>query len=304
MSIHSNTPIQKAQRKPLDAMWARPKSWIATLLIFNFSLSRCSSTGTKTEPSTFRLSTLGLLLIFNFSLLTFHSCGLDVEDPTPPSPPVWVQKSLPEEWPERGIDAHESIGIFLEWESSIEEDIIAYSITRAARYANIDSLGDYIEIAHIETISMLTHDYIDHGIAWGVQYFYKIRAEDVSNNFSEYSDSITYTMLLNDNLGMFPNSVTDSLDQGGYLSWRGDMAIDMQDYCLTIVTDENELVSRVMFFPNAWTEWGQSWHLPQNISLQKGELYKWRIDMCAKYINGRETAGSESPWAIFTFSEQ
>ena len=52
-------------------------------------------------------------LTFSLSLLTIQ-CGLNIEDSTPPSPPVWVQKSLPEEWPEPGIDAHESGGIFLE----------------------------------------------------------------------------------------------------------------------------------------------------------------------------------------------
>jgi hypothetical protein len=85
---------------------------------------------------------LQLILFFQISFL-FFQCGLDVEDPTPPPPPIWVQKSLPKEWPERGIDAHESGGISLEWESNFSEEIVAYNIYRATWYELNDSLGEY-----------------------------------------------------------------------------------------------------------------------------------------------------------------
>ena len=99
----------------------------------------------------FRSSTFRLLLSLIF--FNFISCGLDIEDPTPPSTPVWVQKSLPEIWPERGIDAHESGGIFLEWEPNPEDDIEAYSIFRAERFEEDDSLGKYelLTVIPIET---------------------------------------------------------------------------------------------------------------------------------------------------------
>ena len=101
-----------------------------------------------------------LLLTFIFALVT-NQCGLDIEDPTPPSPPVWVQKSLPNEWPERGIDAHESGGIFLEWEPSLQEDIVAYSVYRSIQFEELDSLGDDELIARLEVDSNMKHEYVD-----------------------------------------------------------------------------------------------------------------------------------------------
>jgi hypothetical protein len=41
-------------------------------------------------------------MFFLIVLIVLIGCGFDVEDPTPPSPPMWVEKSLLEEWPERG----------------------------------------------------------------------------------------------------------------------------------------------------------------------------------------------------------
>ena len=75
--------------------------------------------------------------------LNIQSCGIDVEDPKLPKSPTWVHKSFPEEWPERGIDAHETNGIYLEWEPNGGTDISAYHIYRATYYEYNDSLGHY-----------------------------------------------------------------------------------------------------------------------------------------------------------------
>ena len=146
-------------------------------------------------PSTFRPLMLGMILTINLSLLTFDSCGLDVEDPTPPGPPIWVQKSLPEEWPERGIDAHESGGIYLEWEPSSEENIIAYHIFRAEFFDENDSIGDYKLIHRMEVASRIGLNYIDSDIEFRTKYFYKLKAEDISENLGEFSDSLSYSLL-------------------------------------------------------------------------------------------------------------
>ena len=109
------------------------------------------------------------LLTINLSLLTIQ-CGLDIEDPTPPSSPVWVQKSLPEEWPERGIDAHESGGIYLEWEPNPEENIASYWLFIARYFPENDSLGEYetlwsnipesqINFLHSEAAARITYYY-------------------------------------------------------------------------------------------------------------------------------------------------
>ena len=119
------------------------------------------------------------LLTLNFALL-ISACGLDIEDPTPPSPPVWVQKSLPEEWPERGIDAHESGGIYLEWYSQPEIEIMAYHVFRATWYETLDSLGDYELLASLERGSIGSTEFVDEEISILVRYFYKLKAENDS----------------------------------------------------------------------------------------------------------------------------
>jgi len=121
--------------------------------------------------STFRPLTFGLLLIFHFSFFTFHSCGLDIEDPTPPSPPVWVQKSLPEEWPERGIDAHESGGIYLEWEPNLEEDVTSYYIYRAHWNEDLGGVSNYTLLLKMGVSTYPLTEYIDTEITEEVRYF-------------------------------------------------------------------------------------------------------------------------------------
>ena len=99
--------------------------------------------------TSFRPVTFGSLLVCGFSLLILN-CGLDVEDPIPPSPPVWVEKSFPEEWPESGIDAHESGGIYLEWEPNPEGDIVAYKIYRSV-FDEIEGVqGEYGILARLD----------------------------------------------------------------------------------------------------------------------------------------------------------
>ena len=129
MLAEHNVPFGMNFSRSSDSTWARLRYWLFPLLTFNFAF-------------------------------LISACGLDVEDPTPPSPPVWVQKSLPEEWPEQGIDAHESDGIYLEWEPNPDEDITAYRIHRATLYAINDSLGDYGLLTTLELESTPRLEYI------------------------------------------------------------------------------------------------------------------------------------------------
>ena len=159
--------------------------------------------------------------IFLFSIFYLQSCGLDIEDPAPPLPPVWVQKSLPEEWPERGIDAHESGGIYLEWYPSPDEDIIAYHIYRATWYDTLDSLGDYKLLTRLETRSLASTEYIDEQISFRVKYYYRLKAENASNYTGTFSGSIFYSTLPQLNLEwMIPNGVTNLLSNQRILSWE------------------------------------------------------------------------------------
>lgn len=242
-------------------------------------------------------------MIFNFAFLTIE-CGLDVEDPTPPSPPVWVQKSLPEEWPERGIDAHETGGIYLEWEVNLEDNISAYLIFRAEYYDHKDSLGEYKKIYRKPAEINVDMEYVDTDIKANIKYYYELRAEDLSENLSPYSDSQFYKILPQISLSeMGPNDLVEILGPERSLNWHTAIAIEVEEYCLTVLTQENDLVLRTVFNPSNYINGYETWHIPNSISLTNGRIYKWRIDTNANYFDGVETVGSESPWAYFHFSE-
>jgi hypothetical protein len=260
----------------------------------------------KTVPSTpwwprMRFS-IPLLLIYHLSFSVFESCGLDIEDPTPPSPPVWVQKSSPEEWPETGVDAHESGGIYLEWMPNPEDNIRAYYIFRAEYFDQKDSIGNYELLKRIDTESDDDLNYLNSNALLRKKYSYKLKAEDSSDNLSGFSDSIKYSLLpALSATGMMPNGSGDTLNSVRGLSWNYDHHVEMEDYCLTILTENNDYIWRAVLRPSNYINGTESSHIPETVVLYSGHIYKWRIDTGAKYVNGFETSGSESPWATFLF---
>jgi hypothetical protein len=252
-------------------------------------------------PLIFRLSTFRLLFIFSFLFLLL-TCGFDVENPNPPSPPIWIQKSLPEEWPERGIDAHESGGIFLEWEPSQREDIIAYNIYRATWYEVNDSIGPYELLVSMDVESALSLNFIDREVQPRTLYYYKLRAKDDANYLSAFSDSLFYSLfppLLQE--WMIPNGRTVPLSIQRTLIWEFGLFIELEGFCVTILTDAEELVMRSIILPGNYTNGRESWSIPNDIELTAGNVYHWRVDTSAKFLGDRETAGSESPWATFLY---
>ena len=252
-------------------------------------------------PFDYGLSTFGMLL--SFLILSFQSCGLDIEDPTPPSPPVWVQKSLPEVWPERGIDAHESGGIYLEWESNPEEDIAGYSIYRARWDDEAGNVNQYIAIATIKVDSETDLIYLDNEASEKQIYYYKLRSVDVSGNLSQFSESLKYELLpaLSINT-MMPNGSTDSLNEDRTLSWVFEMEVDLVDNCITVLSSDNQLVTRVIVQPYDYTGGREYWTLPTSLMLIPNRIYKWRIDANANYNSeSLENSGSESNWATFLY---
>jgi hypothetical protein len=248
------------------------------------------------RPSVYRQ-----IMIINLLLLFLQSCGLDVEDPTLPSTPVWVQKSIPEEWPERGIDAHELGGIYLEWHSSNEVDIVNYSIYRAVWDNTHDSLGKYKRIFILENDGALDPHVVDYNAALRKHYSYKIRSKDAAQNMSDFSKPVSY-MLLPPITGemMEPNGVTDTLSHNRELSWNNNYISEVENYCLTILSNYNELSVRVILQPKNYLSGLETWSIPRDVPLGDGELYKWRIDIVSRYSNNIETWGSESSWATFT----
>jgi hypothetical protein len=230
-------------------------------------------------------------------------CGFDVEDPTLPAQPQWVPKSLPESWPERGIDAHETGGIILEWEPNPENDIVAYNIYRAIWYAISDSFGDYEMIYRLETEANMRLSYVDVFAFGRTRYAYKINAEDASVNLSEFSDSLSYMILpRTGNESMIPNCLTCILPENRELSWHSYIGMEMEDYYITVLTEQDELVLRVRSNPGNYIGSRDQWQIPVEVILHNGNRYKWRIDTGADYIDKLETSGSESLWATFLYT--
>jgi hypothetical protein len=263
MSPEPIMPNAKNYPKSIYTQWAQMRYWLPIFFIFNF-------------------------------------CGLDIEDPTPPSPPVWVQKSLPDEWPERGIDAHESGGIYLEWEINPEENIAAYIIYRSEYINTVDSLSDYTWIHRVKSVSNTPLEFIDSDITPNTQYYYKLKADDLSDNRSGYSDSCGYLVLPQITINqMEPSNQLENLDSNRLLYWHYTNSIQMENYCLTLLDLQNDLILRTVLSPVNYVNGSESWRVPDSIILMENQLYKWRIDTGANYSQGIESAGSESPWATF-----
>jgi hypothetical protein len=249
-------------------------------------------------------SFIAILVVLTMPVL-ISQCGLDIEDPTPPSPPVWVQKSLPEEWPEHGIDAHETGGIYIEWGVNVEEKIEAYKIYRAEYYSLYDSLGEYDLLLRLETGSLNQLIYIDLSARVRIKYCYKLKAVDTAENESEYSDSLCYILLPQQLINaMLPNGNMDHLNSERQLRWIYDPLIEMENYCITILSSNNDFVLRQLFMPQDYTADWSFWNIPDSVPLINEQVYKWRIDTGANYLNGIETSGGESPWATFLYSNE
>jgi len=238
--------------------------------------------------------------IFNFAFLTIE-CGLDVEDPTPPSAPVWVQKSLPEEWPELGIDAHESGGIILEWRANpLNENVGVYQVFRAEYFDLEDSLGTFTHLRSIYHESNLNHKYTDTSVQLYITYFYSLRAIDNSGNVSEFSDTLFYTLLEPQNIEMMlPNGTTLPITR--CLTWIGGWSIPFEKWTITIVTQNGKLVLRDTFLPHNYLGEEEVFEIGNDIDLHSNMTYQWRVDIEAQYIGLEESAASESKWANFLY---
>jgi hypothetical protein len=271
--MNFNLPILMNNIQSLASRWARLKSWA------------------------------WLFLAFNLSLLTFNSCGLDIEDPTPPSAPIWVQKSLPEEWPERGIDAHEYGGIYLEWDANpANEQVETYNIYRALFVELLDSLGDFGLIMALESDAEVNVEYIDRSSELNIRYYYYLRAVDVAGNQSIPSDTLSYLLFVPVySESLKPNGDASPLGLDRKLTWDYDYHVAMENYVVRILRAENdELIYSREFTPN-YTGASEYFILPDSISFFTETMYEWRIDISAQYVNGIETAGSESSWAMFLY---
>ncbi len=241
--------------------------------------------------------------ILFLSALIFSHCGVDVEDAEPPSPPRWVPKSTPEEWPERGIDAHESGGVMLEWYSNPEPDIASYELWRARHFDVNDSLGEFERLDIIdEDLQQSTITSLDQSVQINESYFYTIHAVDDANNKSACMDTITYKKIARVGFqSMAPNGLTDTLQQSRSLTWKYSYGLNMEDYVLTVVGEQNVLLYRCQVMPTNYTGDQESHSIPDTVVMQDSSIYRWRVDVHADYEGDVETSGGESRWATFFY---
>jgi hypothetical protein len=236
------------------------------------------------------------------SLILIIGCGIDVEDPDPPSSPHWVDQSSPEAWPERGADAQEGGVIFLEWSENPEDDIRGYHLYRTRYFTIEDSLGEMEELAYFEADELSETVYSDQTADLLIVYHYCIKAEDGSQNMSEPSDTLQYRLLQHIHVeSMQPNGISDTLGTERKLYWRYNYAEEMNQYVITILGQAGDLIVRESFTPGGYTGEIESWIIPPNMGLIHGEVYKWRIDTSGDRKSGIEIEGSESGWANFLY---
>jgi hypothetical protein len=273
MPLELKLPSVKKLPKSTANIWARMKYWAPILLTINF-------------------------------MFLIATCGLDIEDPSPPSRPQWVPKSLPEEWPETGIDARDYKGIVIEWGSDLTGEVVGYFIYRAEGSSTSDSLSEFEERAYRESHPIENNSYSDIWIESGIPYHYFIIAMDASGGFSENSDTVSYTWLAPiREEHMIPNGLTVPLVSGRELQWYYSYYLEMEKYCITVTNEQSQLVIRDLFLPSTYTGHIETWVVPDSIILNPGEVYKWRIDALADFINGREASSSESQWAYFLYTD-
>ena len=247
-------------------------------------------------------SWLLVLLTFNLSFLVIHSCGLDVEDPTSPSPPVWVKKSLPEEWPERGIDAHESGGIYLAWyPNSGSENIQEYHVYRAEHNEYDNAVSEFELISTQPASGHESQSYRDASAQPNIKLLYYLVAQDNAENTGATSDTLFYTLLRAVSAeSMVPNSIDETLSSNRELRWTYNYNVAMENYVLTLLHGaDRELVLRCEVQPSDYISGYESFIISDTISVLPGVPYYWRVDLSAKMVGGVESVGSESEWAVF-----
>ena len=198
-----------------------------------------------------------------------------------------------------------STSIYLEWEPNApSENISEYQIYRAEYFDNQDSLGEFNRISAIEPSSQQITEYVDASTAINTTFYYRLRAIDQSDNSSEYSDTLFYKLLPQVGIeGMVPDGVDISLSESRSLRWSWNWRTPLERYTITVVTLNYELIVRDVFLPSNYTGERERWDIPSPIVLEPNRMYKWRVDMGAQFLNGRETASSESHWATFRYSQ-
>ena len=111
-------------------------------------------------------------------LFLFFACSSPIEDPNPPTQPVWVNKSSPDAIIEYGIDSDHSFGerIVLMWHQNSDKDLSSYNIFRGELFTNSNNISSmiYEKIKIIDPIQNFGLDtlFYDENINKYTTYYY------------------------------------------------------------------------------------------------------------------------------------
>lgn len=257
-----------------------------------------------------------------FGAIFMLGCPDPVEDPDPPAPPIWVEKSQPESWRERGIDAESRNRIILMWYPNNETDLAGYKVYRADTTIE----NGFKERFRIELIQNVGADtvFYDDSVFNYVDYYYFIRAFDNAGNKSDNSDTLTY-QLLNSPRPVSPVDEEVSghftfqwMDLASHYTYSTEYVIRMERQADGEFTPywicrflnqwygyENDRPIPFDFFP------ANSDNIPSNVLVVDGSTeypqsgsYRWKIKAISEVDNttNLDEASGESDWGFFEIS--
>ncbi len=272
-------------------------------------------------------------------LFLFFACSSPIEDPISPKRPVWVDKSYPDAIIENGIDSDHSFGerIVLMWHKNSDKDLSSYNIFRGELITNSNNISSiiYEKITTIDPTQNFGIDtlYYDENINKYTTYYYYLIAEDLANNKSTPSDTISYR-LINSPTAITPsNIITDTkptfmwIDNAAMFEYSNEYIIRLESSGLSNESIwvcrfsnnwfgfENETPINFPYFPanGYWPENGESDpgipdNAPTNVISCYGytsELptgsYRWKVKAISEVnnITGVDEASGESEWLYF-----
>ena len=273
-------------------------------------------------------------------LFLFFACSSPIEDPDPPTQPVWVNKSSPDAIIEYGIDSDNSFGerIVLMWHQNFDKDLSSYNIFRGELFTNSNNISSiiYEKITTIDPTQNFGLDtlYYDENINKYTTYYYYLIVEDLANNKSVPSDTISYKLIRSPTAIAPSNTITNTKPTFTWID-NADMFEYSNEYIIRLETSglsneptwicrfsnnwfgfENETPINFSYFPanGYWPENGESEpgipdDAPSNVISCYGytsELatgsYRWKVKAISEVNNetGIDKASSESEWIYFT----
>lgn len=227
-------------------------------------------------------------------------------DNPPPNKVLLVEKSPNSAPVERGIDAEhptdvfpvpDENGIFLEWYSSDETDLIAYDIYRRAENLN----GNFTRVGQVfQRFGDIDTSYLDMTAGVDTIYYYYVVARDEDNQESDSSDIEQYKLLHK------PESLNAPIGNslfGGVFDWKFSDNFIAQYFIFRLekIDSNNDYQPHFLALldTEGRTQADQVWTQAELgiTSLTPGN-YRWRIDV-RRFDERLNREGAESEWGEF-----